>query len=63
LKKIDQLGKEVIVNWYHEEDDEDMKEAGEDFSSFFNYEFNFIGVPEINVLGGSNQNNSQRAAA
>ena len=54
LKKlawIDQLGKKVEINWYYEEEDEDMKEAGEDLSSFFDIKFNFIEVPEIKVLG------------
>ncbi|WP_109832192.1 DUF1987 domain-containing protein [Reichenbachiella versicolor] len=52
LKKIHAAGKKVVVNWFHEEDDEDMMEAGEDYSSFFDYEFNFKEVPEITVLGG-----------
>ena len=47
------VGKKVVVNWYHEEDDDDMMEAGEDYSSFFDYDFNFKEVPEITVLGGS----------
>ena len=51
LSTIQQLGKKVIVNWYYEIDDEDMKEAGEDFGEFFNYGFNFISVPVINTLG------------
>ena len=45
LDGINQLGKRVIVNWYYENDDDDMLEAGEDFSSFFGYEFNFVSVP------------------
>ena len=52
LKKIHQSGKQIVVNWYHEEDDDDMREAGEDYSSFFEYSFNFIEVPEITTLGG-----------
>ncbi|UXP32973.1 DUF1987 domain-containing protein [Reichenbachiella agarivorans] len=52
LESVEQLGKKVVVNWYYECDDEDMKEAGEDFSSFFEYEFNFKEVPVINTLGG-----------
>jgi len=51
LNTIQQLGRKVIVNWYYEIEDEDMREAGEDFSEFFNYEFNFISVPVINTLG------------
>ena len=60
LNKISQLGKKVIVNWYHEAEDEDMKEAGEDFGSYFDYEFNLIDVPVINALG--EKNNSRSAA-
>ena len=51
LDKISQLGKQVVVNWYHESEDDDMKEAGEDFGSYFDYEFNLIDVPVINALG------------
>ena len=33
LETIHKNGKEVIINWYYEEDDEDMLEAGEDYES------------------------------
>lgn len=59
LMTLEQLGKKVIVNWYYEDDDDDMKEAGEDLSCYFDYEFNFIGVPVINALG---QQNPKKAA-
>lgn len=52
LKKVESLkeaGKKVTVNWYYEEDDDDMQEAGEDLSSFFDFQFNFIEIPEINI--------------
>lgn len=51
LDDINQTGKKVTVNWFYEDGDEDMKEAGEDISSFFQFEFNFKAVPEIKVLG------------
>ena len=55
FKKVSDLmnehGKKVKVNWYYEEEDEDMQEAGEDLSSFFNDEFNYVEIPEITVLG------------
>jgi len=51
LSRIDQLGKKVTINWYFEEGDEDMKEAGEDLCSFFDMTFNFVEIPEIKVLG------------
>lgn len=31
LESIQGSGYEVIINWYYEEDDEDMQESGEDF--------------------------------
>lgn len=31
LEKLQEKGSEVKVNWYYEEDDEDMEESGEDF--------------------------------
>ncbi len=35
------LGKTLTVNWYYEEDDEDMMEQGEDFADLLDIEFNF----------------------
>lgn len=52
LKKLacmHEEGYQVKINWYFEDGDMDMKEAGEDLNSFFNLEFNFITVPEIKV--------------
>jgi len=51
LSMLSQKGKNVSVNWYFEEGDEDMMEAGEDLSFLFDFEFNFVEVPEIKVLG------------
>lgn len=51
LNKISEAGKKVTVNWFFEEGDEDMKEAGEDLESFFDIEFVYKEVPEIKVLG------------
>ena len=48
---VEENGKDIKVNWYFEEGDEDMQEAGEDLSSFFNYEFNYVEIPEITILG------------
>lgn len=55
LKDMNDSGKSVTVNWYHEGGDDDMLEAGEDFDSFFDYEFNLIEVQEIVVLGAKNE--------
>lgn len=53
FKKLDQIhsnGKKIVVNWYYEQGDEDMKEAGEDMNSFFNFDIKFKEVQEIKVL-------------
>ena len=41
LSDFQDRGKRVIVNWYYEEDDEDVLEIGEDLSYFVDIEFNF----------------------
>jgi hypothetical protein len=46
LEKIQDKGYDVIVNWYHEEDDIDMVEIGEDYADLSDVKFNFIGVSE-----------------
>lgn len=40
-------GSKVQVNWYFEEGDEDMQEAGEDYDIIINIPFNFVEVPEL----------------
>lgn len=45
LSDFKDKGKHVVVNWYYEEDDEDVLEIGEDLSYFVDIEFNFIPVP------------------
>jgi len=50
FKKLEALnGKatKVKVNWYFEEDDEDMEEAGEDYQAIVGLPFNMIEVEEI----------------
>ncbi len=39
IKLIQKSGKEVTVNWYYEEFDEDMKEVGEDYSDVIDLPF------------------------
>jgi len=46
LELIANAGNEVKVNWYYEEDDEDMMETGEDFNDILKIPFTFIEVPE-----------------
>jgi hypothetical protein len=46
LESIHSSGKEVIINWYYEEDDEDMLEAGEDYEAIIKVPFKMIEVEE-----------------
>ena len=49
LKKITYIklkNKKFVINWYYEEDDEDILEQGEYISSFLDVPFNFIMIPE-----------------
>ncbi|SNS74816.1 protein of unknown function [Ekhidna lutea] len=42
IKALRDKGKDVIVRWYYDEDDEDMLEAGEDYSDLLDLPFKFI---------------------
>ena len=42
IKKLENKGKKVMVRWYYDEDDEDMYEAGEDYSDLLDLPFKFI---------------------
>ncbi len=46
LSKIDASGKDLTINWYYEEDDDDMMEAGEDYSDLLGLDFNFMEIEE-----------------
>lgn len=50
FKKLENINKqdnsEVIINWYYEEDDEDMLEAGEDYQSILKIPFKMIEIEE-----------------
>ena len=46
LSRIHEEGKSLTINWYYEEDDEDMMEAGEDYCDLLDLEFNFIEIEE-----------------
>ncbi len=42
LKQIQTSGTDININWYYEPMDEDMFEAGEDYSELLDLEFNFV---------------------
>ncbi|PLX17359.1 MAG: nuclear pore complex subunit [Marinilabiliales bacterium] len=44
LESIKKARNEVVINWYYEEDDEDMLEAGEDYESIIRIPFKMIEV-------------------
>ncbi|HLP55652.1 MAG TPA: DUF1987 domain-containing protein [Fluviicola sp.] len=50
FKKLESISGErtnVVINWYFEEDDEDMEEAGQDYQAIIGLKFNIIEVEEI----------------
>ncbi|MDG5800107.1 DUF1987 domain-containing protein [Marinilabiliaceae bacterium ANBcel2] len=46
LELIYKKGTKVQINWYYEEDDEDMFEAGEDYQSIINIPFSMFEMEE-----------------
>ncbi len=44
LEGIHKSNHEVVINWYYEEDDEDMLEAGEDYESIIRVPFKMIEI-------------------
>jgi hypothetical protein len=46
LEAIHKGGQEVVINWYYEEDDEDMLEAGEDYQAIIKVPFKMIETEE-----------------
>lgn len=47
FKKLEAIYKakhDVIINWYYEEDDEDMLEAGEDYESIIRVPFKMVEI-------------------
>lgn len=46
LSKIEDSGKRITINWYYEEGDDDMMEAGEDYSDLLDLNFNFFEIEE-----------------
>ncbi|MFP4557091.1 MAG: DUF1987 domain-containing protein [Bacteroidales bacterium] len=44
LEVLKQNQNDVLINWYYEEDDEDMLEAGEDYESIIKIPFKMIQI-------------------
>jgi hypothetical protein len=47
LAHFQQNGMKVEVNWYYEEEDEDMRETGEDYEDVLGLTFNYIALDQI----------------
>lgn len=46
LEAIHKGGNQMVINWYYEQDDEDMLEAGEDYQAIISVPFKMIEVAE-----------------
>lgn len=46
LQAMNENGKDVTINWFYEDWDEDMLEAGEDYNDLIDMDFNFCIVEE-----------------
>lgn len=42
IDKLDGMSKDVLVKWYYDENDEDMMEAGEDYSDLLDAPFELL---------------------
>ena len=46
MSKVEANGRNLTINWFYEEDDEDMMEAGEDYSDLLDLDFNFLEIED-----------------
>ncbi|MCR9249796.1 MAG: DUF1987 domain-containing protein [bacterium] len=44
IKKLHTGGTQVVVNWIYDEEDEDMREVGEDYSDILDLEMNYMAL-------------------
>ena len=47
LKKYQQHGRGVVINWFYEEYDDDMLETGEDYADIIDIDINMIEVQDL----------------
>ena len=47
LEKLAMSGKTVKINWYYEEDDQLLKEIGEDFATVVDVPFHVLLIEEV----------------
>ncbi|HET8860451.1 DUF1987 domain-containing protein [Marivirga sp.] len=46
LEKINDTGKKIKIDWYFEQEDEDMEESGEDFKQIIKIPFNMMEIKD-----------------
>ena len=44
IKKLNTSGTKVVVNWIYDEEDEDMREVGEDYSDILDLDMNYMAL-------------------
>jgi len=47
MKKVHSSGSETVVEWYYQEDDEDMQDAGQDYSDLIEMPFKLISYQPV----------------
>jgi len=47
LGAMKKIGVEVVINWFYEEDDDDMFESGENYQQILKLPFNMIPFPAV----------------
>ena len=47
FKEMHDKGFSVVVDWYYQDDDEDMQDAGEDYADIVEVPFNFISYQPV----------------
>ncbi|MFW6225287.1 MAG: DUF1987 domain-containing protein [Bacteroidota bacterium] len=47
MKRLEEGGKDVMINWYYQEADEEIIDQGMEFAELIDMEFNFISVEKI----------------
>jgi hypothetical protein len=47
FKRLETFTSKVTINWYYEQDDEDMLEAGEDYEAIISVPFKMIEVEDL----------------
>ena len=46
LEKINENGNKITIDWYFDQEDEDMEESGEDFKQIIKIPFNMVEIKE-----------------